>query len=97
MNSFKDSFIYAMLVALLWSAVALAAIGGLIWLLIAATSGPTREVPKESCTYTPTGRTDVQTTQQCAGFDSKGQCSMWTPVTTEYAEVTTVCTFKEWK
>lgn len=58
--------------------------------------GPTREVPKDSCQYMPTGRERAETTMMCASYDSKSNCTVWVPIVTTYREVVTTCKFKEW-
>lgn len=69
----------------------------LIVLLISGCGGETRTVPKKSCSSVYTGRTDTYVQMICAGYDSKGTCTVQVPQIIESKEIVTTCTFKEWK
>ena len=62
----------------------------LLLLLCACTRSKVIEAPVESCTRTLTGRTDMSTSTNyiCAGYDSKGNCTVQVPnvTTTEWHE-----------
>lgn len=57
--------------------------------------GETRNVPKKSCSSVYTGKTDTYVQMICAGYDSKGTCTVQVPQIIESKEVITTCTFRE--
>ena len=61
----------------------------------------TLTAPIEACKaqYTGRERTEDTTTQVCAGYDSKGVCTVWMPIYSSmtYREARVQCDWTEWR
>jgi hypothetical protein len=70
-------------------------------LMAGCTERATVSAPAAACKAQYTGRQRVEdtTTQMCAGFDSKGVCTVWMPMYshTTYNETRVVCDWLEWR